>query len=69
MDSINKQTIKITFNKTIIINLVIPKLKIIIRRKEIELFDLLRNLEISTISKRNRRFLKKAKEAHKAEET
>jgi len=40
-DSINERTIKIIFNQTIIINLVILKLKTITKRKEIKLFGLL----------------------------
>ena len=67
-DSINKRTIKIAFNKTIIINFIILKLKIIIKRKKLELFSLLQRFEISIISKRNKCFLKKAKEACKVKE-
>ena len=37
INSINKQTIKIAFNKAIIISLIILKLKIIVRRKKIKL--------------------------------
>jgi len=38
---INKQTIKIAFNQTIIINFIILKLKTIIKYEKIKLFDLL----------------------------
>jgi len=41
MDFINKRTIRIVLNRTIIINFIMLKLKIIIRREEIKLFDLL----------------------------
>ena len=65
---INKRTIKIALDKTIIISFIIPRLKTIIRRKEIKLFDLLRKLETNIILKRNKCFLKKAKETYKAKE-
>ena len=64
---INKRTIKIAFNRAIIISLVILKLKIITRRKKIKLLGLLQRFEISIISKWNKRFLKKVKKARKAE--
>jgi len=67
-DSINKRIIRITLDQTIIIDLVIPKLKIIIKREEIKLLNLLQRLKTSTISKRNKRFLKKAKETRKVKE-
>jgi len=38
---INKRTIEIIFNKAIIINFIILRLKTIIKRKKIKLFDLL----------------------------
>ena len=41
IDFINKRTIRIVFNKTIIIGFIILKLKTITKRKEIELFNLL----------------------------
>ena len=40
-DSINKQIIKIAFNRVIIIGLVMLKLEIIAKREEIKLFNLL----------------------------
>ena len=52
----------------IIINFVMLRLEIIARREKIKLFGLLQKLEINIISKRNKRFLKKAKEARKAKE-
>ena len=52
----------------IIINLVIPKLKIITKREEIKLLDLLQKLKTGIILKRDKRFLKKTKEARKAKE-
>ena len=59
---------RIAFHKIIIIGFVILRLKIIIKREEMKLFDLLRKLKINIISIRDKRFLKKAKEARKAEE-
>ena len=41
MDFINKRTIKIAFNRTIIINFIILKLKIITKREKIKLFNLI----------------------------
>jgi len=41
MDFINKRTIKIALNKAIIISFVILRLKIITKREEIKLFNLL----------------------------
>ena len=38
---INKRTIRITLNKAIIIGFIISKLKIIMKREEIKLFNLL----------------------------
>jgi len=65
---INERMIKIAFNKTIIINFVILRLKIIIKYEEMKHFNLLRRFKISIILKRDKRFLKKAKEARKAKE-
>ena len=61
IDFINERTIKIVFNQTIIIDLIISRLKIIMKRKKMELFDLLQKFKISIILKRNKRFLKKRK--------
>jgi len=44
------------------------KLKTIAKRKEIKLFGLLRKFKTSIILKRDKRFLKKAKEARKVKE-
>ena len=52
----------------IIISLIILKLKTITKHKKIEFFGLLRKLEINIILKRDKRFLKKAKETYKAKE-
>ena len=41
LNFINKQTIKIALNRTIIINFIILSFEIITKRKEIKLFDLL----------------------------
>jgi len=68
IDSINKRTIEIVFNRAIIIGLIILRLKIITRRKEIKLLDLLRKFKISIISKQDKRFLKKAKKTRNVKE-
>ena len=68
MDFINEQMVGIALNRAIIIGFIMLRLKTIARRKEIELFDLLRKFEINIILKRDKRFLKKAKEARKAKE-
>jgi len=41
INSVNKRTVRIILNKTIIIGFIILRLKIIIKRKEIKLFNLL----------------------------
>ena len=68
MDSINKQIIEIAFDRIIIIDFIILKLKIIMKCEEIKLFDLLQRLETNIISKRDKRFLKKAKKTRKTKE-
>jgi len=68
IDFINKRTIKIAFNRMIIISFVILKLKIIMKCEEIEFFSLLRRFKISIILKRDKRFLKKTKETRKVNE-
>ena len=45
-----------------------PSLETIARRKEMELFGLLRKTEAGTVTTRDRRFLEKALEADKTEE-
>ena len=68
INSINKRTIRIIFNRTIIIGFIILRLKIITKCEEIKLFDLLRKLKINIISKRNKCFLKKVKKTRKTKE-
>jgi len=48
---VNKRTVGIALNKTIIIGFIISRLKIIIKRKKMKLFDLLRRFKISIILK------------------
>jgi len=52
----------------IIIGFIILRLKIITKHEKIKLFNLLRRFKINIILKRNKRFLKKAKETRKAKE-
>jgi len=57
IDFINKQIIGIAFDRAIIIGLVMSKLETIARRKEIELFGLLRRLETGIISRRELKYI------------
>ena len=63
---LNKCTIKIVIKKAIYINFTKPNFKTITRKKEIELFGLLRKVEVSSLLIKDQRFLKKTYELYKA---
>ena len=65
---LNECIIKIIIKKAIYIGFIKPGFEIITRKKEIELFDLLRKVEIGSLLIKDRRFLKKAHELCKAKE-
>ena len=66
--SSNECIIEIAIKKTIYIGLIKPDFKTITRKKKIELFGLLRRVEINFLLIKDRRFLKKAYESRKAKE-
>ena len=65
---LNECIIKIIIKKAIYISFTKLSFKIIIRKKEIELFGLLRKVEISSLLIKDRCFLKKAHELYKMKE-
>ena len=67
-DSLNKCIIRIVIKKVIYISFIKLSFKTITRKKEIELFGLLRRIETSSLLIKDRRFLKKTHESHKIKE-
>jgi len=64
----NKYTIGIVIKKAIYISLTKPGFETITQKKKIELLGLLRRVEASSLLIKDRRFLKKTHEPHKAKE-
>ena len=64
----NECTIEIVIKRAIYIGLVKPSFETITWKEKIELFGLLRKIEVSSLLIKDRRFLKKAHESRKAKE-
>jgi len=65
---LNECIIRIVIKRMIYISFIKSSFKIITWKKEIELFDLLRRVEVSSLLIKDRRFLKKAYKSRKAKE-